>query len=361
MTCYSPIPACFSKSQYAKTGKKNIHLVLHENYDEHNKVIKDEKWKLNESSFPHALYEYIFLPCRKCVGCRSDNAKMWSLRAYNEMKLHKKNCFITLTYDNASDLVVKDPLCIASLRYKHFQNFMKRLRKKTGKKLGYLVCGEYGLKDGRAHWHAILFDFDFDDKELIYVKKGYKHYYSALLQECWSTYDKKTDTYTPIGFIDLADCDYDCCSYVSQYVLKKLPVNQNGITVGTYVDDVTGEVKEIELTDVCPPMVRSSKNPAIGYNWYKKYGENACEKGFIPIVTNEGKKVRKVRTPAYYYSKFEVDNPQKSEILKNVKEEKMRKYYKENPIDLDKLKSWSEAHLYRIKKRMKEVLTSFKK
>ena len=37
-------------------------------------------------------------------------------------------------------------------------------------------------------------------------------------------------------------------------------------------------------------MVRSSKNPAIGYNWYKKYGENACEKGFIPIVTNEGKK-----------------------------------------------------------------------
>ena len=47
--------------------RKNIHLVLHENYDEHNKVIKDEKWKLNESSFPHALYEYIFLPCRKCV------------------------------------------------------------------------------------------------------------------------------------------------------------------------------------------------------------------------------------------------------------------------------------------------------
>lgn len=359
MTCYNPIPACYSKSAYARTGKKDIHLVVHENYDENNKVIKDDKWKLNEASFPHALYEYIFLPCRKCVGCRSDNSKMWSLRAYNEMKMHDKNCFITLTYSNDSELVKKEPLCIASLRYKHFQNFMKRLRKRTGQKIGYLVCGEYGLKDGRAHWHAILFGFDFDDKELVYVKKGYNHYYSQLLQECWSVYDKKSDSYNPIGFVDLANCDYDCCSYVSQYVLKKLPVNQAGVTVSHYVAD-TGELKDIPLEGVCPPMVRSSKNPAIGLNWYKQYGHNACEKGFIPIVTNEGKKVQKVRTPQYYYSKFEVDNPERAQILKKVKEEHMRKYYAENPIDMQKLKTWSESHLYRIAKKMKECLTNFR-
>jgi hypothetical protein len=39
---------------------------------------------------------------------------------------------------------------------RHFQNFIKRLRK-SGHKIRYLVAGEYGEKFGRAHFHAILF------------------------------------------------------------------------------------------------------------------------------------------------------------------------------------------------------------
>ena len=195
MVCYNPIPAVFSKEEYKRTGKKNLKLVVHQD--------TEEKRKMTALQYPPNLYELIHIPCGKCVGCRSDNAKMWSIRAYNELQLHDNNCFITLTYNDDNPLVQSDPLCLASLRYKHFQNFMKRLRKKSGAKIQYLVAGEYGLKDGRSHWHAILFGYDFPDKEPVYVSKGFIHYSSKLLDECWSVYVNDDFGYYPIGFTDL--------------------------------------------------------------------------------------------------------------------------------------------------------------
>lgn len=349
MTCYNPIHACYSKSEYAKSGKKHIHLVLNED--------TKDKYLLNERDYPHALYHYLYIPCGKCVGCRSDNAKMWSLRAQNELKMHKFNCFITLTYNNESPTFQKDPLCIASLRYKHFQNFMKRLRKRfPNDKISYLVCGEYGPKDGRAHWHAILFGFDFPDKELVYVSKGYNHYSSQILEECWSDYDKETKSYFSIGFVDLADVDEDCCNYVSQYVLKKLPIEQDHIIV-----DYTDDGEPIKLEGRVPPMIKSSRNPAIGLRWFEKYGRNSVEKGYIDVPNKERTGRRKVKTPAYYYSKFEQVDPIIAAKFKKCKEEKMREYYKKHPVDRDKLLRWQESHLYRINKAIKKALTKFVK
>ena len=349
MTCYNPIPACYSKAGFAKTGRKDIHLVLHE--DTHDKYL------LNEKNFPHALYEYIKVPCKKCVGCRSDNARMWTLRAFHELKLHKYNCFITLTYDNNSEVVYDDPLCIASLRYKHFQNFMKRLRKRfPNDKIGYIVCGEYGLKDGRAHWHAILFGFDFPDKELIYVKNGYNHYYSQILQDCWSTYIKERDYYEPIGFIDLCDVDLDCCKYVAGYVLKKLPVDNKGATVGHYLDD-NGNLQDIELVGVAPPIIRTSRNPSIGLKWFEKYGKNSVENGFCYQPDKLHTSVQKIKTPSYYNYKFEKLYPEEYQIIKKRKEEKMKEYYSEHSLSKSELQSMSDSHLYRIKKKLKDTLS----
>lgn len=182
MVCYHPVPAVYNILEYKRTGKKKLILVVHQD--------SKQKRELTKLQYPPNIYRLIHIPCGKCAGCRSDNAKMWSLRALNELKLHEKNCFITLTYNDDNPLVNEDPLCLVSLRYKHFQNFMKRLRKKTGDKIQYLMCGEYGSKEGRSHFHAILFGFDFPDKKLVYLSKGYPHYQSELLNECWSVYDK---------------------------------------------------------------------------------------------------------------------------------------------------------------------------
>lgn len=348
MVCYNPIPAVYSIQEYKDTGKKNLKLVVHQD--------TKEKRKMTALQYPPNLYQLIHIPCGKCAGCRSDNARMWSLRAYNELQLHDNNCFITLTYNDDNPLVTSDPLCLGNLRYKHFQNFMKRLRKKTGQKIQYLVCGEYGLKDGRAHWHAILFGYDFPDKEPIYISKGFVHYSSRLLDECWSVYVNENFGYYPIGFTDLTTVDIDCCNYVAGYVMKKLPVGEHGLQL---YEDSDGDI--VELGDRTPPMIRSSRRPALGLNWYKKHGKNACEKGFEYLVSKDRKSHRKIKTPSYYMKKFELDEP---ELFTKLKEERMKKaieIQKKNPPDYKELKRQEECHLYKIMKTIKEKVDFFYK
>lgn len=363
MVCYSPIPAVYNIADFKKTGKKKLQLVI--------KQDTEEKRNLTKFQYPPNVYELIHIPCGKCAGCRSENAKMWATRAYNELKTCTKDyvpwknkngctiqnaCFITLTYADDSELVQKDPLCLGDLRYKHFQDFMKRLRKRfPDKKVSYIVCGEYGNVSGRAHWHAILYNFDFEDKELNHLQKGFEHYDSKSLRELWSTYDKKDGVYHPIGHIDLASVDIECCRYVAGYVLKKLPIDSRGFSVGQYMHP-DGTLEDIEYADRRTELIRTSRRPAIGKDWYDEFGHNACEKGFIYVPTKNDKMV-KVKTPRYYENKFAEECPEKAEELKEKRTEVAKRLFSLKGIDYEELARQQEAHLYRIKKSIKDILT----
>ena len=64
---------------------------------------------------------------------------------------------------------------------------MKRLRKKKGanqnQPIRYYQCGEYGDKFGRPHYHAILFNTNFRDREIIQGQKGLTQ--SETLSKLW--------------------------------------------------------------------------------------------------------------------------------------------------------------------------------
>ena len=64
--------------------------------------------------------------CGRCEECRIAKANEWATRMTEEAKLHKENCFITLTYNN------ENPPKYKSLIKKELQDFFKRLRKKYG-------------------------------------------------------------------------------------------------------------------------------------------------------------------------------------------------------------------------------------
>ena len=145
------------------------------------------------------------LPCGGCIGCRMERVRQWSLRCVHESRLYRDNCFLTLTYSD-DNLPAN-----GSLMPEHFTLFMKRLRFAYGEGIRFFMCGEYGEKLGRPHYHACLFNFDFPDKELHTISKGNRVYKSQALEKLWG-----------LGHCWIGSVTPQSAAYVAGYVMKKI-------------------------------------------------------------------------------------------------------------------------------------------
>lgn len=215
----------------------------------------------------------LLIPCGQCMGCRIERSRQWAIRCVHEAQLHRDNCFITLTYS---------PECLpanGSLVKKHFQDFMKRLRKRfEGKeKIRFFACGEYGSKLSRPHYHAILFNMDFPDKELFSVVNGNRVYRSATLERLW-----------PFGFSTIGNVSFESCAYVARYCTKK----------------ITGKKAKEHYCDRIPEFTLMSRRPGIAAEWLDEYSKDVYPHDF---VVHNGKKVR---VPRYYDKRMEVIDPE---------------------------------------------------
>lgn len=164
------------------------------------------------------------------------------------------NCeFLTLTYD---DLHYDDP----SLDYRDFQLFMKRFRKEVKTPLRFFMCGEYGDKTRRKHFHAIIFGYRFPDRQLYKKAPGSREpiYASAQLSRLW-----------PYGNAFTGSVTYQSCQYVASYIIKKI----NGDLAEqhyAFVHPLTGE-----LWQLTPEFCHMSTRPGLGAAWYHKYHQHS--------------------------------------------------------------------------------------
>jgi len=232
------------------------------------------------------------VPCGQCIGCRVDKKRQWATRLVHEASLYKDNCFITLTYSD-DNLPTN-----GSLNKKHFQDFMKRLRKANTNKIRYYHCGEYGEKYFRPHYHAILFNHDFSDKQKLEYKGNL--FTSQLLTNAW--HDK--------GFATIGDVTLESAAYVAGYVQKKVTgKNQNNYYRRfDHLDEQTGElVGEFQLQ---PEYSTMSRRPGIASDWFDKYHTDI----YKDFVTIQGKKQK---IPKYYDNKLYELNPELSEAIKS--------------------------------------------
>lgn len=149
------------------------------------------------------LQHGVYFPCGHCEACRANQSEVWSLRLQLESLQHEDICIALLTYDQ-EHLPENE-----SLVKSHVVNFMKRLRialVRAGfdKKIRYYICGEYGEKFNRPHYHAIVYG----------LPKEYYH----LIALCWSygmsNAEPPRDT-------------LNACYYIAGYVTKKLGVLKN--------------------------------------------------------------------------------------------------------------------------------------
>lgn len=222
----------------------------------------------------------------------------------NEAQLYEHNAYITLTYEE-DDRFNRDELC-----YSDYQAFMRRLRKHFARlkqkaiatreglkkprrlkkseipKIRFYMSGEFGDRNGRPHFHAILFNVEFTDK--IYLKKnasGAKLYTSATLEKLWGK-----------GFTSIGDVTFQSAAYVARYVMKKV-TGKGKTDANAETDPETGEIK------LKQPLCQMSRKPGIGRPWIEKFKTDVYPHGKQVVNGLE------VRPPKFYDKYYKTKNP----------------------------------------------------
>lgn len=232
---------------------------------------------------------HIPVPCGKCKKCLQNRANEWHFRIRQEVASSdiQKTAFVTLTYDN-QNVTITDKGYM-SLNWDDVTKFMKRLRKAHYKRYGkkhrikYYLCGEYGGKTNRPHYHAIMLNVDTD-----------------LIEDTWQ-----------LGEIHFGDVQGASIMYTLKYMVKpgRIPMHEND--------------------DRVPEKSRMSKG--IG----KKYLDNQeiikwhnedKSRFYVQDVGN-----RKIRLPRYYRDKIYSDEDKLRHHKRMVKkaEKAENKRYKE--------------------------------
>lgn len=100
------------------------------------------------------LWSYMFVDCGKCLACKCNLSRQWTLRLTHEAQLASTTHFITLTYDEEhyppGGNVSKEDV----------QHFISDLRKACGAGIRYFIGSEYGADQyqNRPHYHGLIFN-----------------------------------------------------------------------------------------------------------------------------------------------------------------------------------------------------------
>lgn len=327
--------------------------------------------------------ETMDVACGGCLGCRLDRSRVWAVRCVHEASLcefEAGNSFITLTYRDrlaCTELEKQNGWHVPddySLSKPHFQKFMKRLRKHfshidelTGKRvyqpIKFFHCGEYGsicrhgisVKDcescnvGRPHYHALLFNCEFEDAVPIQVGEGITYKESETLNRLW-----------PYGFSQIGEVTFASCAYVARYILKKV-TGEKAFDHYVNIDDdgvthrVQPEYNTMSLGRRCAPCreqgVYKGKDclgctGAIGRDWYEKFKTDVFPSDEVPVP---GVGVLQ-KVPRYYETILESEDPVSLERIKEARQAFIREHQEDyTPSRL--------IEKYKVKKAQIKTLT----
>lgn len=248
----------------------------------------------------------------------------------HEKQMYENNSFITLTYNEEKIPQGK------SLAYSDYQGFMKRLlqhakreywrtirkdsvriKPRTGlptksrreirfgqsnaiKKIldqqnapRFYMCGEYGERTQRPHYHAIIFGYDFPDKKFFAkTKTGETLYTSEILKKLWGK-----------GHTTTGEVTFQSAAYVARYITKKI-TGQKAQQHYEYIDLETGEI-----TNRTPEFNHMSLKPGIGARWLERYTADVYPEGKVLVRGHKSK------SPKYYDKQYKKLKPLEYEDL----------------------------------------------
>lgn len=204
----------------------------------------------------------------------------------HEASLHDQNCFITLTYSDAHlpvDYSVHKPV---------WQDFNKRLRahiwRQTQRQIKFFCCGEYGSKNYRPHYHALIFGYDFPDKTLYEITpQGHRLYTSSQLHKLW-----------PFGLATIGALTYQTASYTARYTMKKLDgLNRRDSDYYLRTHPIHGFICRVQ-PEFSLRSTGGRKGKGLGYGWFEKFGKETFEHDSVIVEGYEA------QPPRYYFNQL---------------------------------------------------------
>lgn len=257
------------------------------------------------------IHRSLQLPCGQCLGCRLERSRQWAMRCMHEAALHKQNCFVTLTYDE-SNVPFRN-----QLDYRQFQAFFKRLRqyhyrqwaaanpekhKSECPRIKFYMCGEYGDTNGRPHYHAIIFGFNFADRvPFRLLVENAKLYTSKALSRLW-----------PHGHCTIGSVTFESAAYVARYCLKKV--------TGKAAEEWYAREDEHGKYFLTPEFAHMSLKPGVGASWLSKFQSDVYPRNYVVVNGIE------VKPPKYYDRLMEKVMPHDIDVLKFERQKLAERY-----------------------------------
>lgn len=218
--------------------------------------------------------------CRTCDECISNRRHQWVARAMAEKAMYSHSAVIALTYSDETEIGRQGArmFCYADVR-----DFLKRLRSAAAYKaeqerwnetpvVRFLCAGEQGDRNGRCHWHLVLFtNFDLAQLGEFRLRGKLVSHPSDLLtvgkrkrRLNWSLW--------PWGFMTMQEPDQGGMNYVLSYCLKDQFTEEKS----------KNTMREAKSENFATGLFRMSKRPAIGDAWlYQKLSEY-LDNGAVP-------------------------------------------------------------------------------
>lgn len=277
MTCFYPMDAWRFYDTKSKTS------TYTRNYSDFLRMQKNPNYVLTSTEKGK---------CGQCSGCRVEYTRQWAMRCVAEMGDTIKAAFITLTFDPLY-LPKNGSVSLAFIKG-WFKKFRERVRYHYKQEIRFYCCGEYGSKQKRPHYHAIVFKFDFPDKKLWSRKNGQLLYVSDFLKDCWY-----------YGFHTIGQVTFDSCQYVAQYCMKKFSSKDSR------------KMKE-HYGDREPEFHHMSRVPGIGWKYFDDWWSDMYPNDKFTF------KGKQLRPPAYFDYLLKKKHP---ELYEQVKEARQQKYF----------------------------------
>jgi len=218
--------------------------------------------------------------CRQCDQCVATRIRSWCARAMLEKAMMPHTASLTLTYNEETE---HSRNAARVFNYPDVSSFLKRLRARISDRMGrtgafsFIACGEQGDRNGRIHWHVLLFsEVDFLTLgEWTDAFSGASFDRTAIISP---TREKKTDMIRlhwdlwPHGFVTVQEPDYGGIRYAMSYALK------DQFNVRNSMASARAARAEVFGTG----WLAMSKKPPIGFRFIDRYVQICEERGFVP-------------------------------------------------------------------------------